>query len=205
MGDAQEGGMNPVDGLLGPEGVQQRMSQIQQRLDQVLGREFKSYLANTPTPLQGKIGDPKPFDPFSAGVNLTSKASPALKAMIQNAARAQGVDENLLNALVASESAYDPNARSRTGALGLCQLMPSTATALGVSNPFDPQQNVQAGAKYLGQLLRQFGNAPLALAAYNAGPNAVIKAGNTIPPYPETQAYVQRVMSLFNASSAGDR
>ncbi|MBL1153191.1 MAG: lytic transglycosylase domain-containing protein, partial [Armatimonadetes bacterium] len=104
----------------------------------------------------------------------------------------------LLDSLVAAESGYDPAARSRAGALGLTQLMPSTATALGVAQPFDPEQNLSGGAKYLSQMLQKFGSLEKALAAYNAGPGAVERHGG-IPPYAETQAYVRRVMSLYNA------
>ncbi|HVL39761.1 MAG TPA: lytic transglycosylase domain-containing protein, partial [Fimbriimonadaceae bacterium] len=103
----------------------------------------------------------------------------------------------LLDALVAEESAYDPNARSRAGAMGLSQLMPGTARELGVADPFDPAQNLRGGAKYLAQMLQRFGDLRLALAAYNAGPGAVEKAGLAVPPYRETQEYVERVMKSY--------
>ncbi|HEY3781304.1 MAG TPA: lytic transglycosylase domain-containing protein [Fimbriimonadaceae bacterium] len=193
--------MNPINGLLGPEGVQQRMQEIQQKLDALNGPSFNSYLGK-PSPLQGQIGaggSTAPFNPMGPGVGITSKASPELKNMIAQAAQQNGVDPNLLDALVATESSYDPSARSHTGAMGLCQLMPGTAQQMGISNPLDPSQNLNGGAKYLSGLLKQFGSAPLALAAYNAGPNAVLKAGNQIPNYPETQNYVQRIMDLVNS------
>ena len=197
--------MNQINGLLGPDGVKLRMAEIQQKLDAVYGPSFSSVMkGGMPTPLQGNIGGGNiPFNPMSGGVGLTSKASPELKGMISQAAKQNGVDENLLDALVATESSYDPNARSQAGALGLCQLMPGTASNMGVTNPFDPQQNLMGGAKYLSQLLKQFGSPQLALAAYNAGPNAVIKAGNQIPPYAQTQTYVQRIMDLVNSRKTG--
>jgi soluble lytic murein transglycosylase-like protein len=96
---------------------------------------------------------------------------------------------------VSQESGFDPNARSGAGALGLTQLMPGTAASLGVSNPLDPAQSLQGGAKYLRQQLDRFGgDERLALAAYNAGPGAVARYGG-VPPYSETQNYVNSVMA----------
>ncbi|HVW18883.1 MAG TPA: lytic transglycosylase domain-containing protein [Solirubrobacteraceae bacterium] len=115
-------------------------------------------------------------------------------AQIEQAAADQGVDPALLRSLVAHESGFDPDARSAAGALGLTQLMPSTAASLGVTDPLDPQQSLEGGAAYLRQQLDAFGGDPaLALAAYNAGPGAVQAAGG-VPDYPETQAYVASVL-----------
>jgi soluble lytic murein transglycosylase-like protein len=119
---------------------------------------------------------------------------PALQAGIAQAAAAHGLPASLLAGLVAAESGFSPTARSAAGAMGLTQLMPATAASLGVSQPFDPTQNLMGGASYLSQMLQRFGgNLELALAAYNAGPEAVERYGG-IPPYPETQAYVDRVL-----------
>ena len=119
-----------------------------------------------------------------------------LAAQITSAANQAGIDPNLLAAVVQQESGGNPWALSPTGAQGLTQLEPGTAAAYGVSNPWDPMQNLLGGAKYLRDLLNQFaGNSSLAIAAYNAGPAAVTQYGG-IPPYAETQAYVPAVQSL---------
>jgi soluble lytic murein transglycosylase-like protein len=121
-------------------------------------------------------------------------ASTAFGAEIDAAAASNGIDPSLLKGLVSQESGFDPNARSGAGAVGLTQLMPGTAAALGVTNPLDPAQSLQGGAKYLRQQLDRFGgDEKLALAAYNAGPGAVAKYGG-VPPYSETQNYVNSVL-----------
>lgn len=118
--------------------------------------------------------------------------------MILSQARQYGVDPALVMAVVHVESGYDEVVKSRAGAVGLMQLMPATARRYGVSNRENPVQNVEAGVRYLRDLLSQFNfNIKLSLAAYNAGENAVIKYGNKIPPYPETQAYVKRVLAKY--------
>lgn len=115
---------------------------------------------------------------------------------VTQAAKKHQVDAALIRALMHAESAFNPNALSHKGAQGLMQLMPGTADELGVDDAFDPAQNIQGGAKYLARLLKQFnGNIKLATAAYNAGPGAV-KRYNGIPPYKETEVYVERVSIL---------
>jgi hypothetical protein len=113
-------------------------------------------------------------------------------AAIEQAASAAGIDPKLLAAVTWSESGFNPAAVSGAGAVGLTQLMPGTAAGLGV-DPADPAQNLAGGARYLAGQLQRFGRLDLALAAYNAGPSAVTKAGG-VPPYPETRAYVARVL-----------
>ena len=116
-------------------------------------------------------------------------------AEITAAAQRNGIDPALLAGLIKQESGFDPNARSGAGAVGLTQLMPGTAAGLGVSNPLDPVQAIEGGAKYLKQQLDRFGgDVARALAAYNAGPGAVERFGG-VPPYAETQNYVRAVQA----------
>ena len=108
------------------------------------------------------------------------------------------VEPNLLRAVIVVESGFNSRAVSKRGAVGLMQLMPATATRFGVSNPFDPKQNIHAGARYLKFLIDRFGhNVRLALAAYNAGEEAVDRNGGQIPPFSETMAYVPRVLKIY--------
>ena len=117
-------------------------------------------------------------------------------ALLQKKAHQYGVPVALLKAVCVAESGMNPNAVSRVGAQGLMQLMPPTARELGVQDAFDPEQNVDGGTRYLAQQYRRFGSYRLALAAYNAGPGAVQKH-NGIPPFAETEAYVPKVMALW--------
>lgn len=117
--------------------------------------------------------------------------------IIDEMARRARVDRALVHAVVSAESSYDPKAVSSAGAVGLMQLMPATAKRYGVHDRKDPAQNVWAGVRYLRDLLAQFNDLSLALAAYNAGENAVIQYGRKIPPYKETQQYVRRVLQYY--------
>ncbi len=121
------------------------------------------------------------------------------EGMIQQAAARYGVDPAVLHGLIQQESGFDPNSQSGAGAMGLTQLMPGTASSLGVANPFDPREAIEGGARYLGQMLSQFGgNVEDALAAYNAGPGAVSQYGG-VPPYSETESYVSKVLGYAEA------
>lgn len=130
---------------------------------------------------------------------LATPRSTSPRSIVHDAAIDAGIDPAIAEAVAEQESGFDPNAVSAVGAQGLMQLMPSTARALGVSDPFDPTANAFGGARYLRELLDRFGsNVPLALAAYNAGPGAVERFGG-IPPFPETRRYVDRVMELYRS------
>jgi soluble lytic murein transglycosylase-like protein len=123
-------------------------------------------------------------------------------AIIENAALSAAVEPNLLRAVIVVESGFNSRAVSKRGAVGLMQLMPATASRFGVSNPYDPKQNVHAGARYLKFLMNRFGqNVRLALAAYNAGEDAVERNGGQIPPFTETMAYVPRVLKIYRMLS----
>jgi soluble lytic murein transglycosylase len=119
-------------------------------------------------------------------------------AIIESAAKAAAVEPNLVRAVIVVESGFNVRAMSKRGAIGLMQLMPATAARFGIADSFDPRQNISAGARYLKFLLDRFGqNMSLALAAYNAGEDAVDRNGGQIPPYTETMAYVPRVLKIF--------
>lgn len=134
----------------------------------------------------------EPENRFPTPVVAPAQPSGPYAALVRHAARKNGLSPSLLSSVIRVESDFKPRSVSAKHALGLMQLMPATARALAVRDPFDPAQNVQAGAHYLKQLLGTFGNLNLALAAYNAGPAAIRLYGG-VPPFPETQAYIARV------------
>lgn len=126
-------------------------------------------------------------------------AGPPYGDMITRVAALHGIEAALLHAVIWVESRYNAEAVSRRGAGGLMQLMPATAKRYGVADVFDPVENIRGGAQYLAHLLKLFDDdLHLALAAYNAGENAVLKHGRRVPPYPETAAYVPKVVEIYN-------
>jgi soluble lytic murein transglycosylase-like protein len=133
------------------------------------------------------------------GASAEAPGAGTYDAMTTQAAMRNGIDPAVLHGLIQQESGFDPNARSGAGAMGLTQLMPGTASSLGVANPMDPAESIEGGARYLGQMLKRFGgNTTDALAAYNAGPGAVEQYGG-VPPYAETQSYVSKVLGYAEA------
>ncbi len=168
--------------------VMQRIAAIEQRFQQ----------------LQPQV----PADSFAAAMARAETAQPAARkaaagssrqeiaALIQSAAARYNVDAKLAMAVAVAESDLAPNAVSSAGAAGVMQLMPATARSLGVRNVYDPRENIDGGVRYLRQMLDTFGgDVTKAVAAYNAGPEAVQQYAG-VPPYPETRAYVSKVLSL---------
>jgi soluble lytic murein transglycosylase-like protein len=131
----------------------------------------------------------------ATGLTAASGGAGDYEALIEQAAARNGVDPAVLHGLIEQESGFDPSATSSAGAAGLTQLMPGTASSLGVANPLNPAEAIEGGARYLGELTSEFGgNTQDALAAYNAGPGAVEQYGG-VPPYAETESYVTKVLS----------
>lgn len=197
--------------LNGPDGITQRMNELAARMG-VLNPPKA-----TPPPAAAALARPDSFASALQGeigqsgnlglapmrpMGIEGMGTP-MQSLIERVAKEEGIDVHLLNAVVSQESAYDPNARSSKGAMGLMQLMPGTARMLGVTDPMNPEQNLRGGAKYLKGLLAEHGgDIPLALASYNAGPGNVRKYGG-IPPFAETQAYVQKIMDRYGMVSGG--
>lgn len=140
-----------------------------------------------------QAGEPYAAQADVAGVGSGSREG-QYEALVEQAAARYGLDPAILHGLIQQESGFDPAATSAAGAAGLTQLMPGTASSLGVANPLDPGESIEGGARYLSQLMARFGGDTVdALAAYNAGPGAVQRYGG-VPPYPETESYVSKVL-----------
>ncbi|MBP1968849.1 membrane-bound lytic murein transglycosylase MltF [Virgibacillus natechei] len=166
---------------------QQKLSETRARSSIPMQQHnFGSSVENT-YPFYNTTGIANPVSPTQFDNNITQSA------------RKYGIDEKLIHSVIEAESNYNANAKSHAGAEGLMQLMPETAKGLGVTNSFDPGQNIDGGTKYLSQMLNRYnGNVKLSLAAYNAGPGNVDKYQG-IPPFDETQNYVQKVMNSYQA------
>ena len=145
-----------------------------------------------------------PRRPAKASGLQLPPSSPEVRRVIDEVAVKVGISADLLHAVIAAESRYNSRALSPRGAIGLMQLLPATAKRFGAQDPYAPQENVLAGAHYLKWLMAMFqDDLELVLAAYNAGEQAVMKAGGRIPPYAETQAYVPRVLAYLRCSTGG--
>ncbi|MDR2123363.1 MAG: lytic transglycosylase domain-containing protein [Desulfovibrio sp.] len=157
---------------------------------------------------------PLPYAPFggpaarsplrSSSVPFSAPGMPDWGKIVRSAGGKYGISEALLTAVLQVESDFNPRAVSPKGARGAMQIMPETGRELGLTDFFDPEANIDAGARYLASLLQTFARTDLALAAYNAGPAAVVKYGG-IPPFPETRGYVERVLDLYGRYRAQGR
>jgi len=199
----------PPDALAATQRVQQLQTLIAQARQGGSTAGFAAALAAASAgPAAGQSAAPPQASAQSAALPAASAASTAsaasagsspYDATIAQVAAREGLDPAVLHGLIQQESGFDPSARSSAGALGLTQLMPSTAASLGVAEPLNPTQSIEGGARYLKEMLERFGgNTADALAAYNAGPGAVQQYGG-VPPYAETQEYVSKVMANANA------
>jgi soluble lytic murein transglycosylase-like protein len=157
--------------------------------------EVSEYVAARPQGGEKTFGDVNPN--YSGLVRGRSVSSAEVDVLIEAAAARHNVDANLVRAMIKVESNFNPRAVSRKGAMGLMQLMPATARSLRVKNPFDPEQNVDAGVRHLKGLLENYkGDVALSLAAYNAGSGAVARSGG-VPPYRETRNYVRQITQIY--------
>jgi len=173
--------------------VMSRVAEIQQMLGTVQGNPVTGGATAPSSSTSFATALQQASAPAATASGAGGQATP-YDALIDQSAQANGVDPALLKGLIRQESNFNPAAQSPAGASGLTQLMPGTAAGLGVSDPSDPAQAIEGGAKYLRQQLDRFGgDQAKALAAYNAGPGAVQRFGG-VPPYAETQAYVQKVL-----------
>lgn len=147
-----------------------------------------TYVYNVRTGIAPPEPTPRPQD--------SSVDAASVEGLVETYAQRAALEPRLVNAVIQVESAFDAGARSHKGAMGLMQLMPTTAAVYSVSDPYDPEQNIGAGTRYLRHLIDSMGGLELGLAAYNAGPGAVRRFGG-VPPYPETRNYVESVMRLY--------
>lgn len=184
-----------------------RLSSIENSINRVFGNENDVSVENNAAAkefksiLDEKMAQDKPENSIEKISFKNSREN--IESLIEKYAQKNNLDPDFIKAVVKQESGFNPDAKSKCGAMGLMQLMPQTAKGLGVVDAFDPEQNIEGGVKYLKSMLNRFNNDPkLALAAYNAGPAAVQKYGD-IPPYKETQNYVKNILASYEAIKGG--
>lgn len=181
------------------------ISQVLQRITNIEDRfspnkasknnKFQSYVDGA---MNTKVNQNSSTLKANGSKSVATNAPANINALINQSSQKYGVDPKLVSAVAQAESNYTPNAVSDAGAVGVMQLMPDTASSLGVTNIYDPRDNIEGGVKYIKQLLNTFdGDVSKAVAAYNAGPQAV-KNYNGVPPYAETQNYVKKVLDLYS-------
>lgn len=178
------------------------LSAVQSRIAEITGAPPSGGLDAVPAGFRDALsratGAEAAGEPPVASLPPAPVAPEQIDTLVSQNAESWQVDPALVKAVIANESGFNANATSKAGAQGLMQLMPETAASVGVRNPYDPAQNVAGGTRYLKGLLDRFnGDVRLAVAAYNAGPNAVEKYGD-VPPYAETKNYVQNVLGSYD-------
>ena len=200
--------------------IQTDLTAVAQRIGQITGapvdmpgvptstNDSASFASMVQAALAAENADPNAStDVATASPALAPSMVPPqqIEQLVNTNGAVQGVDPALIKAIIANESGFNSNATSNVGAQGLMQLMPGTANGLGVTNAYDPAQNVWGGTKYIKGLLDRFnGDTRLAIAAYNAGPGAVEKYDG-VPPYAETQNYVQNVLASYEKYRSQDQ
>ena len=184
-----------------------RLSSIENSINRVFGNENDVSVENNAAAkefksiLDEKMAQDNPENSIEKIPFKNSREN--IERIMEKYAQKNNLDPDFIKAVVKQESGFNPDAKSKCGAMGLMQLMPQTAKGLGVVDAFDPEQNIEGGVKYLKSMLNRFNNDPkLALAAYNAGPAAVQKYGD-IPPYKETQNYVKNILASYEAIKGG--
>ncbi len=177
-------------------------------------RDYEGRVYLTDKPMKGgyrlvrkyRFGSHRPASRTTDSLAAMQRRRQQLAPLIEAAARDSRLRPELVHAVIRAESAYRADAVSDKGARGLMQLMPATAKRFGVRDPHDPRQNLRGGTRYLHELLVRFDHdLRLAVAAYNAGENAVIDYGNRVPPYPETQRYVRKVLGFYEQNLAANQ